>query len=321
YYPFGMAMPGKGFNSEKYRFSINGQEKTPEIIEGSTTALYWEYDSRIGRRWNVDPVIKVWISPYLCFRGNPIFYLDPNGDDDFFDLKGKYLGSIGTTHDIRVIKNSKITMDEAAKNLGKHTKLITEFSYFPKEQNNRAMLVSIMNFYARDLKIKKVNIWDAEKNSSTAFAYLAEDYKEYKKGYYVFVGKNGKINESVGQRFNVFSGLRHELEHEIDPNTRKNNIGHVDAIIADINSSYFKRTTWKYKEGAILYAARLLNNALFEDPQNLNQVKEKIKEFNSNKNILEVGQLFYDEKLKTVGTNVNGEPVVVTSKQSKKKSK
>ncbi len=43
--------------------------------------MYWEYDSRIGRRWNVDPVLKVWESPYLCFSGNPIWFSDIKGDN------------------------------------------------------------------------------------------------------------------------------------------------------------------------------------------------------------------------------------------------
>jgi N-acetylmuramoyl-L-alanine amidase len=75
-------MPGRTYSSTtSYRYGFNGQEKSSEIAEGLTTAMYWEYDSRIGRRWNVDPVLKVWESPYLCFNGNPILSSDANGDD------------------------------------------------------------------------------------------------------------------------------------------------------------------------------------------------------------------------------------------------
>ena len=83
YYPGGMLMPGRKYQASatsNYRYSINGQEKSDELNENLTTALYWEYDSRIGRRWNVDPVLKVGESPYLCFSGNPIFYADPLGN-------------------------------------------------------------------------------------------------------------------------------------------------------------------------------------------------------------------------------------------------
>jgi hypothetical protein len=63
-----------------YRFSINGQEKDVELNENITTAMYWEYDSRIGRRWNVDPKPLVGVSEYACFGNNPISNEDVKGD-------------------------------------------------------------------------------------------------------------------------------------------------------------------------------------------------------------------------------------------------
>ncbi len=66
-----------------YRFGFNGQEKDDEVAgAGNTnTALFWEYDTRLGRRWNLDPVIKEFESPYLCFSGSPIWLNDPKGDN------------------------------------------------------------------------------------------------------------------------------------------------------------------------------------------------------------------------------------------------
>ena len=42
------------------------------------------YDSRTGRRWETDPIIKPWESPYSTFRNNSIVFVDPNGDDWFY---------------------------------------------------------------------------------------------------------------------------------------------------------------------------------------------------------------------------------------------
>jgi hypothetical protein len=75
-----MAMPGRIINSSSYRYSINGQEKEKEVNENITSAEFWMYDSRIARRWNVDPRPNISISPYNVFAGNPIWYSDPNGD-------------------------------------------------------------------------------------------------------------------------------------------------------------------------------------------------------------------------------------------------
>jgi hypothetical protein len=65
YWPFGL--PLETANPQEYRFGFNGMEKDPEITgqEGSHyTAAFWEYDTRIGRRWNVDPVTYPWQSSY-----------------------------------------------------------------------------------------------------------------------------------------------------------------------------------------------------------------------------------------------------------------
>ena len=46
------------------------------------------YDSRLGRRWNVDPVTKDYESPYMAFAGNPIWFSDYNGADTNKAKKG-----------------------------------------------------------------------------------------------------------------------------------------------------------------------------------------------------------------------------------------
>ncbi|MCO5237942.1 MAG: polymorphic toxin type 44 domain-containing protein [Chitinophagaceae bacterium] len=91
YYPGGMEMPGRTYTSgTPYRYSINGQEKTPEVAPNTTTAEFWQYDARIVRRWNVDPVIKAYESPYAAFGNNPVFLIDPKGEDTIsINNKGK----------------------------------------------------------------------------------------------------------------------------------------------------------------------------------------------------------------------------------------
>lgn len=82
YYPFGMQMPGRAYNAGGYRYGFNGQEKSNEIKgEGNSyTAEYWEYDPRVGRRWNLDPKPTTGISLYSTFADNPILYADQKGD-------------------------------------------------------------------------------------------------------------------------------------------------------------------------------------------------------------------------------------------------
>jgi len=91
YYPFGMPMPGRTYNNDQYRFGFNGHENTNEIsgTGNHTTAEFWEYDPRLGRRWNLDPIDKPWQSRYHAFSNSPIWKIDPKGDDDtYYDSKG-----------------------------------------------------------------------------------------------------------------------------------------------------------------------------------------------------------------------------------------
>jgi hypothetical protein len=74
----------KSNNTLVYRYGgSNGQEKTDEVAGNGNhyTAEYWEYDTRLGRRWNLDPVMKEYESPYACFANNPIWLVDLNGAD------------------------------------------------------------------------------------------------------------------------------------------------------------------------------------------------------------------------------------------------
>ncbi|MCX6232915.1 MAG: hypothetical protein NTZ33_15405 [Bacteroidetes bacterium] len=70
------------FYTGECRFGFNGQEKDQEIYnnQSTTTALFWEYDARIGRRWNRDPKSDASISNYASFANNPIWFCDPFGD-------------------------------------------------------------------------------------------------------------------------------------------------------------------------------------------------------------------------------------------------
>jgi len=75
-------MPGRKYQAgtTSYRYAFNGQEKSTEINDASTTAEFWEYDSRIGRRWNIDPKPTIGVSSYATFFNNPILRFDILGD-------------------------------------------------------------------------------------------------------------------------------------------------------------------------------------------------------------------------------------------------
>ena len=93
---FGNPLSGRTFNRNSYPAGMNGQHKDDEIFEGAYTAEFWEYDSRLGRRWNLDPKPFVGMSDYACFLNNPVLLADPNGDivkyDKFRDRVNAFFG-------------------------------------------------------------------------------------------------------------------------------------------------------------------------------------------------------------------------------------
>lgn len=101
YYAFGSQMPNKTYTNlafmDGYKYGFNGQEQDNEIYGAgnSTTALYWQYDARLGRRWNIDPKPNALFSPYSTFSNNPMFYTDVLGDTVYvFDDNGIFTGQI-----------------------------------------------------------------------------------------------------------------------------------------------------------------------------------------------------------------------------------
>jgi YD repeat-containing protein len=86
YYPFGSLEPGRTYAKVaigNYRYGFGGQEKDDEVKGSGTSysAEFWEYDPRVGRRWNEDPVALGNSSPYTSLADNPILFSDPIGLD------------------------------------------------------------------------------------------------------------------------------------------------------------------------------------------------------------------------------------------------
>ena len=74
------------------------------------TALFWEYDTRLGRRWNRDPKPNPSISDYVCFGNNPILLVDKNGADTSFTDADAKKGFDEAQND--VLKEMKTNQDE-----------------------------------------------------------------------------------------------------------------------------------------------------------------------------------------------------------------
>jgi hypothetical protein len=78
--PFGSGMSTRAIGN--YRYGFNTQEKDDEIAGkgNSYTAEFWQYDGRLGRRFNVDPVDQITLSNYSVLKNNPLLMIDIKGD-------------------------------------------------------------------------------------------------------------------------------------------------------------------------------------------------------------------------------------------------
>ena len=112
YYPFGMEMPGRGFNNgNQYTFGFNGMRKDNEMYgEGNAYDFGARiYDPRIVRWLSIDPKADEfpWQSPYAAMDNDPINIIDPDGQsgEPVIDTKNKTI----TVHSKFVFYGSKAT--------------------------------------------------------------------------------------------------------------------------------------------------------------------------------------------------------------------
>jgi len=166
YYPFGMLQPGRNFSSSEYRYGFNSQEKVDEISGSGnhTTAEFWEYDTRLVRRWNIDPVVKPWESGYAVMGNNPIWNKDPNGDD-FVNV-----------HTERK-KEAKEKVDEAASNLENAKEGFKSFEGMTKKNAKAAGVLKEFKQARSELNTaqKNFNKADATYNQEVEYEAIVND--------------------------------------------------------------------------------------------------------------------------------------------------
>jgi RHS repeat-associated protein len=100
YYPFGMEMPGRSFQSGGYRYGFNGKEKDNEINGNGSSIDFGArmLDTRLGRWLSVDPYQgKYSMLSSFCYSANsPIFLKDPDGRDIIVAFTGGPTGGGAT---------------------------------------------------------------------------------------------------------------------------------------------------------------------------------------------------------------------------------
>jgi len=181
---FGMLLPERTWTSDSasYRYGFNTQERDDEIYGAgnSTTAEYWQYDSRLGRRWNVDPVVYHNLSPYSCFANNPIVFVDIKGNefeessqDEANALRAKYEEKRNGYRETKQKNESKISKWEQKLSQTNNQRRINRLEKKINEYKSANTTL--------DVKISEMDAaiseWD-EMNTSTQIFRIVLNYKE-----------------------------------------------------------------------------------------------------------------------------------------------
>ncbi|MGP8217445.1 MAG: RHS repeat domain-containing protein [Bacteroidia bacterium] len=114
YYAFGMYEPGRNFSSSQYRYGYNRKEKIDEIYGEGDVYDFGDrmLDPRLGKWLSLDPSAgkSPFKSPYMFALDNPIIWIDPDGNTEFYDNNGNWIGTDGNDNSVRSI----ITDDNTA---------------------------------------------------------------------------------------------------------------------------------------------------------------------------------------------------------------
>ena len=173
-------MPGRNFSAGNYRYGFNGQEKSDDVTQGNYTAKFWEYDSRLGRRWNVDPKPIVAISSYSTFNNNPLYFSDALGDSSVFDNRGRKIYYDPKDKDLRVFMIGNDKKLSLIGNLGESINVdVILKNKLLDSRSDQVIHGSKLSWF---FNVLPGNRWDLKANKNTIFGVAWEHDKTQKSG-------------------------------------------------------------------------------------------------------------------------------------------
>jgi RHS repeat-associated protein len=194
---FGSAIESRAFASGGYRYGMNGQEKDDELA-GTYSAEYWQYDARLGRRWNVDPVVKPNFSPYITFANSPVIFIDPNGDTEFYNSKGVWIGTDNTDNNlIAVTTNGKVL-----RNIKRNTRKGRYSDFGELKNGDKTAGLFVVNKTVLKTATEILELaYDESKNNPNSRNEFAKVLKEKNNDFVssgLFNGEGGQVDIPIG---------------------------------------------------------------------------------------------------------------------------
>ena len=238
YYPFGWPMPGRNFQSSKYRFAFNGQAKDDEVAGAGNQQDYGMriYDPRVGKFLSLDPLTSKFpfYSPYQFAGDKPIWAIDLDGLEDVIyskSLNGKTAGRL-----MLEVANKTTIVSNVMKEFKSQSKYDLYFYTYHQTSNVPVFDGVTLTFSSLD-EIKKggfyanpINLKDVEKTFSSGKKLVAiginDAYDEAINDYY---DSRGLGLEPEDRRSSLLKEGSFTFAHEIG--------AHLKALVESKNTS------------------------------------------------------------------------------------
>ena len=277
YLPYGELLVDEHSSSEEQPYKFNGKQFDEE------TGLYYygaRYMNPITSLWyGVDPLAEKnsHISSYVVCSNNPIMRIDPDGRDDYFNSKGKFIRRTET-------KTNNIYISINGKNI-----LPSQLDL--KIKRNRQVMANIVGHYATAVGI---SYWGKGKmavgRNPQGMVGIADTKDETElaatRGANITISVyKGHVSRFMNDYENLQSSLYHESIHKFfslrGDYSDNTSLGHVLKVhIKQFENEHFKSATQDFQQAIIGKAADYLTAAL-RDSNTRGQVPEAIKKINT----------------------------------------
>ena len=280
YYPFGGVYGDLGYNSELQRNKYIGKEFD------HTSGLDWYdhgarmYDAAKGSWDRVDFLCEKNTSSsiYGYCHNNPILFVDPDGNDDYFSNNGNYLYSKNNTANIYVF-------------LGKTPVKFNKFDL--RNTNNMKVGARVIGHYARLAGIKyNMNGGEGHVGISTLHTTDTEEgVLAQTLGKDIFIKMtNGKLNEEMYNSNNLVSTLEHEKGHQ-ESNERLTFFIHSNIVLKQIQADSFNKCSENFQVGTVGNLIDLMNKANNSNSNSTNSLIQLMNKANDAIKPLHIGKI------------------------------
>lgn len=276
YYPFGGIITDLSPNKTLQPYKYNGKEL--DRMHGLDT---YDYGAR-----QYNPTLPIWdkpdvysekyynVNPYVYCHNNPVLLTDPNGMDDFFDLRGNFLFTKGIGARIYIKQGSKY---------------IDMNSFNLRNSSYRQTVANIVGHYANIVGVK------FNMNGGTGYVGISTLHKKDGNGR-ILAGTvngniyikmtNGYLDEYMYDSNQLKGTLRHENEHKKMQEKklgRADDLQHAKIVLTEIQGPEFEKCSQEYKKAQINQCRSFLKRAKNQNDdceiiklnQKLNELEKK----------------------------------------------